>query len=228
MQLVYFGHSAFMIKTAEFEILIDPFLKFNPLFEKSIYDGLKPDYILVTHGHSDHLGDTLELATRKNATVIAPSELASFLSKNGAKTHGMYIGGAFEFPFGKVKMTIAVHGSSFTSQKDSSITYTGNPCGYLLTIEGKTLYHAGDTGLFYDMKLLGEMNKIDLAMLPIGDNYTMGTDDATKAIEFLNPNKIVPMHYNTFDVIKVENDKLEKFAENKNVIIMKPNSIIEI
>ncbi len=114
----------------------------------------------------------------------------------------MHIGGSYNFPFGRVKLTIAHHGSALVD--GDNITYTGNPCGVLVTIEGKTIYHPGDTGLFYDMKLIGEMNKIDLALLPIGDNFTMGIEDAVKATEFLNPGKVIPMHYKTFDIIDVD------------------------
>ena len=145
--------------------------------------------MILTHGHGDHLGDALDIAKANNATLIAPFELASYCGAKGATIHPMHIGGSFNFPFGKVKLTIAHHGSAIVDGEN--ITYTGNPCGVLITIEGKTFYHSGDTGLFYDMKLIGEMNKIDLAVLPVGDNFTMGIDDAVKATEFLNPAKVI-------------------------------------
>jgi L-ascorbate metabolism protein UlaG (beta-lactamase superfamily) len=179
-------------------IIIDPFLKDNPKAEKKPED-IKVDFVLLTHGHGDHIGDALEIAKANNATIIAPFELANYCSSKGADVHPMHIGGAREFPFGRVKLTIAHHGSAAPDG-----TYTGNPCGFLITTEGKTFYHPGDTGLFYDMKLIGEMNDIDVAVLPIGDNFTMGIDDAVKATEFLNPKMVIPMHYQTFDVINVD------------------------
>ncbi len=228
MKITYFGHSAFMVESGKYEILIDPFLRNNPLFEQKSFDSLHPDYILVTHGHGDHLGDTIELAKKNNSIVIAPFELASFIGSQEVKTHPMHIGGAFQFPFGRVKLTIAVHGSAYINDEDSSIIYTGNPCGFLLNISNYIIYHAGDTGLFYDMKLIGDLNKIDLALLPIGDNFTMGIDDAVKAVEFLNPKKIIPIHYNTFDLIKSDPLKFQQLIPDKEVIIMQPNTKIVV
>ena len=141
----------------------------------------------------------MEIAKANNATIIAPFELANYCAEQGANVHPMHIGGAREFPFGKVKLTIAHHGSAAPDG-----TYTGNPCGFLITMDGKMFYHPGDTGLFYDMKLIGEMNNIDVAVLPIGDNFTMGVEDAVKATEFLKPKMVIPMHFKTFDVIDVE------------------------
>jgi len=128
----------------------------------------------------------------------------------------MHIGGGYQFPFGRVKLTIAHHGSAVI--EGGKITYTGNPCGVLISMEGKTLYHSGDTALFYDMKLIGEMNHIDVALLPIGDNFTMGVDDAVKAVEFLQPNKVIPMHFNTFDVIKVSSKEFVEKVKAKGIV----------
>ena len=197
-KITYLGHSAFYVETEKGKIIIDPFLSGNPKAKKDPKD-VKVDYVLLTHGHGDHLGDSIDIAKSNNATIIAPNELAIYCSNKGAQVHPMHIGGAHEFPFGKVKLTIAHHGSAAPDG-----TYTGNPCGFLITTEGKTLYHPGDTGLFYDMKLIGEMNEIDLAVLPIGDNFTMGIDDAVTATEFLQPKMVIPMHYQTFDVINVD------------------------
>ncbi|RMD95440.1 MAG: metal-dependent hydrolase, partial [Calditrichaeota bacterium] len=157
---------------------------------------------IVTHGHGDHLGDAVQIAKNNDAVIIANFEVATYCTNQGCKAHPMHIGGGHEFPFGHVKLTIAHHGSGLTT--DDQIIYLGNPAGVLLTMDGKTVYHAGDTGLFYDMKLIGEMNEIDVALLPIGDNFTMGIDDAVKAVEFLQPALSVPMHYKTFDIIDVE------------------------
>lgn len=183
---------------------------------------------MVTHGHGDHVGDTIELAKRRKSKVIAPYELAMFLGSFGVDIHPMHIGGSFDFPFGKLKLTIAVHGSSFVDSEDNSITYTGNPCGYLISMDNKTFYHAGDTGLFMDMKLIGDMNEIDYALLPIGDNFTMGIDDAVKAVEFLNPKFVIPMHCNTFDLIKADPNTFANSIKNHETIIMNPNEKIEV
>jgi len=200
-KLTYLGHSAFILEGAGTSIIIDPFLTGNPVAAKSANE-VKVDWVILTHGHGDHLGDAIDITKANNATLIAPFELASYCGAKGATIHPMHIGGSFNFPFGKVKLTIAHHGSAIVDGEN--ITYTGNPCGVLITIEGKTFYHPGDTGLFYDMKLIGEMNKINLAVLPIGDNFTMGIDDAVKATEFLKPAKVIPMHYKTFEVIEVD------------------------
>lgn len=194
VEITYHGHACFSVKTKQAHLLIDPFLTGNAMADIKP-DAVAPDYILVTHAHGDHLGDALPIAKRTGATIISNNEIHSYLSKQGAKTHGMHIGGAHVFPFGKVKLTIAHHGSSFP---DGS--YGGSPCGFLLWLEDKVLYHAGDTALFLDMKLYGEEG-IDVAMLPIGDNFTMGPEDAVKAVGFLQPKQAILMHYNTFGII---------------------------
>jgi L-ascorbate metabolism protein UlaG (beta-lactamase superfamily) len=192
--ITYHGHSCFSVQTDVASLLIDPFLSGNEAADVGP-DEVNPDYILVSHAHGDHLGDALPIAQRTGATVISNFEICNYLAERGAKTHGMHIGGEREFPFGAVKLTIAHHGSSFP---DGS--YGGNPCGFLLRLEGKNLYFAGDTALFYDMTLYGAEG-IDVAMLPIGDNFTMGPKDAVKAVEFLQPKTALLMHYDTFDLI---------------------------
>jgi L-ascorbate metabolism protein UlaG (beta-lactamase superfamily) len=195
VRITYHGHACFSIQTGATHLLIDPFLTGNGMADISANQA-QADYILVTHAHGDHLGDTVPIAKRTGATVITNYEIANYLEeKAGIKTHGMHIGGARQFPFGRVKLTIAHHGSSFEDG-----TYGGSPCGFLLWLEGKVLYHAGDTALFSDMTLYGQEG-IDVAMLPIGDNFTMGPDDAVRAVEFLRPKTVIPMHYNTFPVI---------------------------
>jgi L-ascorbate metabolism protein UlaG (beta-lactamase superfamily) len=201
IKLTWLGHSAFLIETETGNIVLDPFLSGNPVATVRP-EAIQADYILVTHGHGDHLGDAIDIAKNNEATIIAPFELATYCQDQGAKAHPMHIGGAYQFPFGRVKLTPALHGSA--AQSDKGLIYTGNPCGFLITVEDKTIYFAGDTGLFYDMKLMGEMEEIDLALLPIGGNFTMDAADALKAVEFLKPKLTIPMHYNTFDIIQAD------------------------
>ena len=208
MKLKYFSHSAFQITTKNGEkILIDPFLDGNPTSPVKS-DDVSAEYIVLTHAHGDHIGDTFKIAKKSNSTVIAVNELANYCAEKGAKAHNMHIGGAYNFPFGKVKFTIAHHGSQTPDGQ-----YAGEPAGVLLTIDGKTVYHTGDTGLFYDMKLIGEMNPVDYMLVPIGDNFTMGIDDAVKAVEFVNPKNVIPMHYNTFPVIKEDPENFKSRIE---------------
>ncbi len=196
MKLRYFSHSAFQITTNSNKIiLIDPFLDGNPTSPVTSNE-IFADYIILTHAHGDHLGDTIKIAQKSNSLVIAVNELANYVSGKGVKAHNMHIGGSYNFEFGKVKFTIAHHGSSTPEGY-----YAGEPAGILLTIDGITIYHTGDTALFYDMKLIGEMNKIDYMFAPIGDNFTMGIEDAVKSVEFVNPKCVIPIHYNTFSVI---------------------------
>ncbi|HEY3250416.1 MAG TPA: metal-dependent hydrolase, partial [Ignavibacteria bacterium] len=205
-------------------IIIDPFLNGNKHAKIKSSD-VKAEYIVLTHAHGDHLGDTFEIAKNNNATIIAVNELANYAAEKGCKAHNMHIGGGFNFPFGRLKFTIAHHGSSSPEGQ-----YMGEPAGVLITAHGKTIYHAGDTGLFLDMKLIGEMNSIDAALVPIGDNFTMGIDDAIKAVEFLNPKMAVPMHYNTFGVIEADPQEFKRKVESigKKCIIIPFGESIEI
>jgi len=198
-KLTFLGHAAFLLEGSKARIIIDPFLTGNPL-AKTKPKEVQVNYVIVTHGHGDHLGDAIEIAKKNNATIISNFELATYCQNKGVeKVHPLHIGGGFNFPFGRVKLTIAHHGSVTPDG-----AYGGNPAGVLVTMDDRILYHAGDTGLFYDMKLIGEMNKIDVALLPIGDNFTMGIDDAVKATEFLQPGLVIPCHFKTFDVIEVD------------------------
>jgi len=223
LKATFLGHSCVMATDGNNNIIIDPFLTDNPQANLKPEE-VKVSHVLVTHGHSDHLGDAVPIAKSNDATIIAPNELAVYVSKQGAKAHNMHIGGAYNFPFGRVKLTIAHHGSG----AGEGLDYTGNPCGFLITMGGKTMYHPGDTGLFYDMKLIGDMNDIDLAFLPIGDNFTMGIDDAVKAVEFLHPKKVVPIHYKTWELIDTEPmefaDKLKNAATE--VVLIKPGESV--
>ena len=197
MKVAYHGHSVVTVDTGDHQLIFDPFITGNSLTDLKPED-VKADVILLTHGHNDHVGDTIEIAKRNNSLVVAPNELAVYLGWKGLNVHPMHIGGSHQFDFGKVKLTQAFHGSAYTEEDSQKIVYTGMPAGILLTVEGRTIFHAGDTGLFSDMKLIGELNHIDLAFLPIGDNFTMGPEDAKLAAEWLRAKQVVPVHYSTF------------------------------
>ena len=201
MKLEYHGHSCIIIETTDgSRLLIDPFVTGNPLNDLDV-EKIKVDYILVTHGHNDHLGDTVAIAKSNDAIVVACPEITGYVERQGVKrTHGMNIGGSFNFPFGLVKMVYAQHSSAFDVE-DGSI-YMGNPSGFVITSGEKTVYHAGDTAYFSDMSLIKEDFKVDVAFLPIGDNFTMGIKDAVKATKAIGAKINVPIHYNTFPVIK--------------------------
>jgi len=193
--LTWYGHAAFRIDVGEMKLLVDPFLKNNPVSAVKP-DQVEADFILISHGHGDHVGDAVEIAERTEATVISNAEIASWFQEQGIPTHAQHIGGGFHHPFGYLKLTLALHGSKLPNGSDG-----GNPTGFLLTTpEGEKIYFAGDTGLFGDMRLIGEEG-IDLAVLPIGDNYTMGPDDALRAVKLLKPKHVIPIHYNTWELI---------------------------
>ncbi|MDF1544860.1 MAG: metal-dependent hydrolase [bacterium] len=223
-KVTFYGHSCVGIESPKHRLIIDPFITGNELAPIKA-DDVEVDYVLVTHGHGDHVGDGVSIAKRNKATVIANFELANLCAGEGCEIHPMHIGGAHDFDFGRVKMTMALHGGGYG--EDAS-RYTGPATGFLVTVDGKTIYHPGDTGLFLDMKLIGEMNRIDLAFLPIGDNFTMGIEDAVKAVEFLRPAVVVPMHYDTFPVIAQNPEEFASRVSDTKVVILKPGDAIEL
>ena len=223
-KLTWYGHAAFLLESGTYKILFDPFILGNPLAP------VKPEqvpatHILVSHGHSDHLGDTVAIAKRTKATVIGPYELAGYCASKGCAIHPMHIGGGHNFPFGRIKLTIAHHGAGY--EEDGRVLYLGNPCGFVVTVEGKNLYHSGDTGLFMDMQLIGQMHPLEVALLPIGDNFTMGPEDAAKAVEFLKPKTVVPMHYSTWDLIKQDPKAFAGRVKGAKVVILEPGTSLE-
>ncbi|MHA6260665.1 metal-dependent hydrolase [Sporosarcina sp. CAU 1771] len=226
MQLSYHGHSIVKIKTGDFTILIDPFITGNKLTDLLV-ENEKPDVILLTHGHNDHVGDTVAIAKACDALIVAPNELAIYLGWRGVRTHGMNLGGAKTFEFGTVKFTQAFHSSSYTTE-ENEIIYTGMPAGILFMAEGKTIYHAGDTALFMEMEQIGKRHPIDVAFLPIGDNFTMGPEDAAYAVELLKPKYAVPIHFNTFPPIEQDPNEFKKLVEECEVKILEAGEIIEL
>ena len=226
MKLTYLGHSCFLVETSNARLLIDPFLTGNPNAAAKAAD-LRCDAILLSHGHEDHTGDALEIAKRNDATIVANYEIAEYFAAKGAKTHGMNPGGGHQFPFGRVKLTIAHHTSS--AEAGLHPIYLGVPCGLLFQADGKTLYHAGDTALFLDMQLIGRAG-IDLAMLPIGDNFTMGPEDAVTALDFLKPKIAVPMHYNTWPIIAQDGAAFARLAAKSGhtVHALKPGAALDV
>jgi L-ascorbate metabolism protein UlaG (beta-lactamase superfamily) len=196
-KLTWFGHATLGLETGGQRLLIDPFFTGNPAATTKA-EQVAANFILVTHGHGDHVGDAVSIAKRTGATVIANAEISGWMSRQGVEnTHAQHIGGGFHYPFGYLKLTLALHGSALPDGANG-----GNPVGFLLTTtDAKKIYIAGDTGLFGDMKLIGEEG-LDVAVLPIGDNYTMGPDDALKAVKMLAPKHVLPIHFSTWDVIK--------------------------
>lgn len=226
MKVSYHGHSIVKIESNGKTILIDPFITGNDKTDLKA-DEQNPDFIVLTHGHGDHVGDTVDIAKRSGALVIAVNELALYLQHQGVEAHPMHIGGSREFDFGKVKFTQAFHGSGL-QQEDGTFLYMGMPAGVLIMNEGKTIYHAGDTGLFSDMKLIAERHPIDLAFLPIGDNFTMGPEDAAVAAEFLQAKITVPIHYDTFPPIQQNPEDFVARVQNGSGRVMKVGEEIEV
>lgn len=203
MKLTYYGQSCFAVEVNNKNILFDPFIKSNPLASHIKVEEIKADYIFLSHGHGDHIADLIEIAKRTGATCVGAAEVAGWFQKNGIKkVHALNHGGPADFDFGKVRAVNAIHSSSFP---DGS--YAGNPLGFLLTTTEGNFYYAGDTALTIDMQLIPRWAKLNFALLPIGGNYTMDVADAIIASDFIDCNTIVGVHYNTFDIIKIDTEK---------------------
>ena len=219
VKLTWYGHAAMLVEAGGARLLVDPFFTGNPAAAISA-EAAQADYILISHGHGDHVGDAVSIAKRTGATVIANFEICNWFNGQGvAKTHPQHLGGGFNYPFGYLKLTLALHGSALPDG-----TYGGNPCGFLLTAGGRKVYLACDTGLFGDMRLIGEEG-LDLAVLPIGDNFTMGPADALRAAKLLQAKHIVPVHYNTWDLIAQDGTAWAKQAAAEagaQVHVLKP------
>ena len=208
MKATFHGHACFVLERDGKRVIIDPFLTGNPAADIGPDQLPRLDAILLSHGHGDHLGDAVALSQQHKATIVATYELAQFCADQGATTHAMHIGGAHEFPFGRVKLVPAFHGGKV--EGDTTGRYTTNPCGVVWSIGGKTVYHAGDTALTLEMQLLA--GGIDLMLVPIGDNYTMGVEDAARAVELVKPKRVIPMHYNTWDLIRANPEEFRRLV----------------
>jgi L-ascorbate metabolism protein UlaG (beta-lactamase superfamily) len=225
--LTWHGHSCFTLVTDDgTRILFDPFLADNPVADIGIDDVKDLDFILVSHGHFDHFTDCIPIARNTGATVVSTFELVSFVQSKGIENgHGMNIGGAHRFPFGRVKLTPAVHTGSVAGDEEGN--YTTDCCGFLIELEGgKRLYHAGDTALIVDMQLL--RGAVDVALLPIGDNFTMGPEDAARAVEFIEPRTVIPMHYDTWELIAQDTEAFRGMVGSRATVeVLKPGGSYE-
>lgn len=229
MKIQWFGHSAFEITSDDTKILIDPFISNNPVCNTAVEE-LDPDIICVTHGHADHLGDAMEIADRSGAILIANHELSVFFGRQGLESNGMNIGGTVSVDGITIRMVDAKHSSDIDFTEE--VTSGGSACGYIIeTPEGK-VYHAGDTGLFADMRdVIGAIYRPEIALLPIGDRYTMGPEDASIAVEWIKPQMVFPMHYNTFPVIEQDPEifaeMVGKSSPDTEVVVLEVGGVYE-
>jgi len=221
VKATFHGHACFVLEGDGKRVIIDPFLTGNPAAVIAPDKLPHLDAILLSHGHGDHLGDAVALSRQHKAAVVATYELAQFCADRGATSHAMHIGGAHAFSFGTVKLVPAFLGGRVDG--DETGKYTTNPAGIVVTIGGKTVYHTGDTGLTLEMQLLAGPPRVDLMLVPIGDNYTMGVADAARAVEFVKPKSVIPMHYNTWDIIKADPAEFRRLVGTTSAVtVLKP------
>ncbi len=225
MKITFYGHASLSIEVGGKHILVDPFISGNPKAAHIAIDSLQADYILLTHAHQDHILDVEAIAKRTNATIVSNWEISTYYGNKGFNSHPMNHGGSWNFDFGKVKYVNAVHSSSFPDG-----TYGGNPGGFVIESEHKNIYIAGDTALTMDMKLIPLRTKLDLAILPIGDNFTMDIDDAILAAEFVECDKILGVHFDTFGYIEIDHEAAIKkfFNSGKDLMLLEIGDFIEL
>lgn len=216
MEIVYHGHSCVQLGSKGKSLIIDPFLRGNELAVTKV-DDIKTDAVLLTHAHLDHILDAEPVAKNNDAPVVAIVELATYMSWKGIKTVGMNMGGTYDLGFAQAQMIQAFHSSGIVIEEEHRIMYAGMPAGFIIRAEGYTILHAGDTCLFGDMKMYGELNQIDVAFIPIGDHYTMGPKDAVQAAEWLGAKLVVPIHYNTFPAIRQDSEAFIRLLEERGM-----------
>ncbi|MFM7375409.1 MAG: metal-dependent hydrolase [Chthoniobacterales bacterium] len=215
MKLTYYGHACFGVEVDGLHLLFDPFITPNPKAAKIDAKKISADFILISHGHFDHIADAVDMAKRTGATVIANWEIAEWLGKQGVeKVHPMNIGGGYNFPFGRVKMINAIHSSSLPDG-----TYGGNPCGFLIETKQGNFYYSGDTALTHSMKLIGESASLKFAVLCVGDNFTMGPEDAARAATYVEAQDVIGVHYDTFPLIEIDHhEAIREFTDRGAVL----------
>ena len=227
MRFDYHGHATFSLYTdAGTRLLFDPYFDNNPKFDGTRADVGAVDFVLASHGHFDHFEDAIPVCRSTGATLIGTVEVVSFAKSQGVENvHGMNIGGAHDFPFGRVKLTPALHGGQV--EGDESGRFTTAPCGFLLHIDGRRVYYSGDTALTMDMQLL--RGRVDVAILPIGDNFTMGPDDAALAVDFIRPKRVIPVHYNTWPLIAQDPKEFaKKVGRTADMVVVEPGSGVDL
>ncbi|OUR90763.1 hydrolase [Flavobacteriales bacterium 34_180_T64] len=225
MKITFYGHASLSIEVNDIHVLVDPFISGNPKASHINIETLPVDYILLTHAHQDHILDVETIAKRTNAVIISNFEIATHYDKLGFESHPLNHGGHWEFEFGTVKYVNAIHTSSFP---DGS--YGGQPGGFVIEGEHKNIYIAGDTALTLDMKLIPMRTKLDLAILPIGDNFTMGIDDAILASDFVDCDKVLGYHFDTFGYIEIDHEKAKRkfFDKNKDLMLLEIGESLEL
>lgn len=226
MKITFYGQNTLLLEIGKNKVLVDPFISGNPLSKDKIeISDIKVDYILLTHAHQDHTLDAEAIAKNSSAIIVSNYEIAMYYQEKGIEVHPMNHGGSWNFDFGKVKYVNAIHTSSFPDG-----TYGGQPGGFVIEGEGKSIYIAGDTALTMDMKLIPLFTKLDLAILPIGDNFTMGIDEAIIASDFVECDKILGVHYDTFGYIEIDhNEAKQKFTDkNKDLVLLDIGKSVEL